>query len=222
MVTAAAKESSESSKPPVRDSLSHNQRRFQVRLLLRPPARISSRRKPAAIGQPSSKCQARASHCREQMIDIYRTMYLSRKLDDKEIQLKGQNKIFFQISGAGHEAVLVAAGMALRPGLRLVLSLLSRPRALSSIGNDAARAIAISGGRGSRSQLTRPPDALALGSQETQHRFPVVAHRHAVAASSRAALKRAIARSWSRNCRQGCKLSRRRSGLRFAGGRHHQ
>jgi Pyruvate/2-oxoglutarate dehydrogenase complex, dehydrogenase (E1) component, eukaryotic type, beta subunit len=52
----------------------------------------------------------------KKLVDIYRLMYLSRRLDDREILLKRQQKIYFQISAAGHEALQVGAALALRPG----------------------------------------------------------------------------------------------------------
>lgn len=60
--------------------------------------------------------QARSELTTAELISFYRLMYLSRRTDDREIVLKRQQKIFFQISCAGHEALLVAAGMALKPG----------------------------------------------------------------------------------------------------------
>ena len=53
----------------------------------------------------------------DQLVEMYRLMVLSRRIDDREILLKRQQKIFFQISGAGHEALQVGAALALRPGV---------------------------------------------------------------------------------------------------------
>ncbi len=65
--------------------------------------------KPAGVGKTYEGLS------REQLVEAYRIMYTSRRVDDREILLKRQQKIFFQISGAGHEAVGLAAGFTLKP-----------------------------------------------------------------------------------------------------------
>src|ERR1700687_2018613 len=72
---------------------------------------------PNAIDRPEGLSHTRFEGLTpEELIRAFRLMHTARRLDDREVTLKRQNRIFFQISGAGHEAVQVAAGMALRPG----------------------------------------------------------------------------------------------------------
>jgi 2-oxoisovalerate dehydrogenase E1 component len=83
-----------------------------------------------AVGTPSLAAQRFGGLNTEQMVWIYRTMYLSRKMDEKEIQLHRQGRTFFEISAAGHEALQMAAAVCLRAGIDWV-SLYYRGRTLA-------------------------------------------------------------------------------------------
>ena len=141
---------------------------------------------------------------RDQMLHIYRTMLLSRRIDDKEIQLKNQSLIFFQISGAGHEAIMVAAGLTMKAGHDWFFPYY-RDRALClALGHDAARDVPVGRGGQGRPEQWRPADALALGPQEAEHRLAVEPDRHAVPARrglrrGRAALRQAQGHSRPRS-----------------------
>ena len=98
----------------------------------------------------ASAARSRRDHeglTKNDLLSAYRLMLLSRRVDDKEIQLKNQSKAYFQISGAGHEAILVAAGRQLKAGydwffpyyrdraLCLTLGMTAREMFLASVGS---------------------------------------------------------------------------------------
>src|SRR6202161_4218624 len=50
-----------------------------------------------------------------ELVEDFLLAVLSRAIDDREIALQKQSRVFFQISGAGHEALLLALARSLRP-----------------------------------------------------------------------------------------------------------
>ena len=82
----------------------------------RPPANGRAHKDTAEAPRGGAASSGSTEMTRDEMLHIYRTMLLSRRIDDKEIQLKNQSLIFFQISGAGHEAIMVAAGLTMKAG----------------------------------------------------------------------------------------------------------
>ena len=138
------------------------------------------RTKPGTPTKVRSPYAAASLLTKEQLLQAFRLMQASRRIDDREILLKRQNKIFFQVSGAGHEAIEVAAAMAMMPGhdwfypyyrdraLALALGITPLEMFLQAVGAGSDRQ---SGGRQMPSHWSSPELHIVTGSSPTGSQF---------------------------------------------------
>ena len=138
--------------------------------------------------------RASAGSTESRLLEMYRAILLSRKIDDKEIQLKRQSKIYFQINGVGHEAVGAAMGQVFRPGHDWFFFYYRDRAAALCAGDHPARDASPGGRRQRRAAKRRAADALALLVPQASHREHVVADRALSSSKRAAAPKRGLLR----------------------------
>ena len=132
------------------------------------------------VSAPANAAREYHGFDRETLIQAFRIMQMARRIDDREVILKRQNRIWFQISGAGHECIQTAAGLLLRPGedwfftyyrdraLALALGVSPEQMLLASMG---AAGDTSSGGRQMPSHWSDPALHIFTGSSPTGTQF---------------------------------------------------